>query len=202
MNIENYRKLFLALVVGFVLVISGILIFRFFAGEKVNIIINSIPQSASIEFDGKNGKSPIKFKETKEGKYTASLSKEGYIERKEKIEVTISSANFYIRLYTEGTSPSVLGADLSKAAKIAKSDFEKLFRHIPFTNEKFVIEPRIIGGKASIYVTALGIINRPEQFESFKKEQRQNAQAALDWIRGKGVDPDKLNIVWFDDPFN
>lgn len=53
-------------------------------------------------------------------------------------------------------------------------------------------------------VDLYGIFNRPDQRDSYVAELKSHRQAALDWIRSQGVDPEKYVIRFVpnpDDPF-
>lgn len=195
-SIGAYRKIFVGVIVAVIAVLLIALAADYLIRKKLDISINSIPEGASVEFDGKTYKTPINLKEIKEGSYTLVFSREGYIERKEKIQVSESNRSFLFRLYTQETAPSVLSSDLSESAQVSGSEFEKLSKFLPFKNIKFKVEKQIVGGRPSIAITLYAILNRPSQFKEYKKDLNQFGKEALDWIRTKGVDPDKLNIIW------
>lgn len=98
---------------------------------------------------------------------------------------------------TRDTSPSAVGLDLLQSSlQDRASDFDKLERFLPFGNFKYRVEAEVVGGEKSVIITLHAIFNRPSQYKSFKKQLKQYGKEALDWIRSKDVDPEKLNIIW------
>lgn len=196
-SIEAYRKIFLGAIIVVILFVVGLFAARFFFAESFDIQVNTVPPKAQVSLTGDSSTAPLILADVREGVYTAKVSKEGYFDRKEKIEVGPDSREFFVRIYPVSTAPSSLSADIRAARDVRQNEIDKLLRFLPAITENYRIELQLINRIPAVQISLLGIINRPDQFESFQRQQRENAEEALEYIVSKKVDPEKLNIVWF-----
>jgi hypothetical protein len=61
-------------------------------------------------------------------------------------------------------------------------------------DERFKI--RQSPGTDNYIITLYAIINRPDQYDMYQDQLREYKQAALDYLKGKGVNVDKVNITY------
>lgn len=202
MNTDFTKKIF---ILASVLIISSILILFVVLNltrGSGNITINTVPGDAQIIVEDETYKSPAKLAKIKAGEHKVKISKEGYKTREEVVIVSKNqTSEVTFRLYTEVVTPTAVSASIQEA-RTSKSDLEKLIQFLPHRTYKFWVEALFRDGKTSVVITVHAIFNKPSQYENYKKQLKQRSKEALDWIRSKDVDSERLDIIWKpSDPF-
>ena len=100
-----------------------------------------------------------------------------------------------LRLYTSEILPSAFKLAIVEDQKTL-TEFEKIIRYLPYSNLHLKIEYLVVAKEPSIKITLYAILNKPSQLEGYRQQLKQYGQEAIDWIKSKSVNPDKLSIIW------
>lgn len=201
----NLREITKYTIVGLGVMI--VIVIGYFGLSKIlqgsgELKVETVPSGAHIKVDGKDFTSPTKVTNIGVGKHEITTSKVGFKDRTDFVEIVkgkVSEVKFW--LYTSEVSPSVFKSSSAEEQKNL-SDFEKLTQFLPYSNLHLKIEYVVVGKEPTIKITLYAIINRPDQLENYKKQLKQYGQEALDWIKSKDIDSEKLSIKWLpSDPF-
>jgi hypothetical protein len=196
MTIDEVRKFIVIAVIVVIILVIGIFLIPILTRGQGNITINTIPEGANITIDGKSYKSPAKLTEISGGSHKIKIMKEGFKIREDEIFIRKNdTTEITLRLYTNEVTPTVLHVAILNAEK-QLSDLQKLIQFLPFGNIKFHVEHQAVGGQPSVVITLYAILNKPSQYESYKKQIKQYGAEALKWIESKGIDTENLDIIW------
>lgn len=65
---------------------------------------------------------------------------------------------------------------------------------LPISNSRYKIDAVQIGESVTYQVTIYAILNRPSQAESYRQQLHEYSAEALEFLKAKGVDPNKYKI--------
>lgn len=202
MNIEEIKKPLIISLAVLIVLIGGYFGISILLRGSGDIKIETVPTEAKIYLDGEEYKTPITLKELDAGMYKLKVTKDGFRERTEQINVTKGKKiELVVWLYSTDISPATLRQSLHEDSK-SLSEYEKLIQYLPTSNLHYKIEYVVINKTPTIKITLYAILNRAEQLENYKKQLKGYGQEALDWIKSKNINTEKLTIRWLpSDPF-
>ena len=196
MNTEIVQKLILSALGLLLLIIVLFFLLPALMRGKGNITIQTAPGGAQIVVDGKTYKSPAKLTNIAAGSHKVEVTLKGFKSRTDKVLVEKDkSTKITLRLYSSVVTPTAVRAGLDEVSKI-KSDLEKIAPYLPYIGDGFKIDLVVTGREPTVKITLYARLNKPSQYERFKKEIKAFSKEALGWIRSKGADPANLDIKW------
>lgn len=195
MNIESIRKNSPLLIISLLVMVLLALFISSLTTASSKIVINTIPPGAKGNVGDNIFETPAEV-ELKLGKHKVSLKKAGFKNLEASVLLNSNEKNeATFRLYSADVSPSSLQEKLT-TTQLEESDLQKLLQSLPYQTLHFQIEYQGERAQPSVVVTLLAILNKPSQYANYKKQLKQYQTEALDWIRSKKSDPQKLNIIW------
>lgn len=181
------RKIFIisgAVLLIVILVVIANLIFP----PKGTFIVNAQPTQIIIKINNKSYQTPLKI-DLRKGKYTVTAEKEGFMPQT--ADVTINYRR-ETKLYFDMVSRDV----------IEPSKVPDQIKELVHSNDHFSIEIAL-DGTNDIVITLLAILNAgingppmEVQEAEYNNQLKDYKKEALDWIKSKGVDPNKLKLKW------
>ncbi len=179
----------------FLLIVVYLVFTKFVQGEG-GLLVETNPSGARVVIDDKDYKTPATIGQLTPGQHKITTMKEGFKERTDIVEVKKdTTTKVKLWLYSSELSPSIFKSSIAEEQKTL-TDFEKLIQYLPYSNLHLNIEYLVVAKEPSIKITLYARLNRADQIESYKQQLTDYGQEALDWIKSKGVNTEKLNIIW------
>ena len=98
---------------------------------------------------------------------------------------------------SDGKEPEKGQSSIAGEEKIKQQN--PVLYSLPIENSHFKIDYTINNNTIQYEITLYGILNRPEQYNSYLSQNRQYKQEALTYLTNSGVDVSKANIKFSPD---